>query len=171
MPAITLLPLKDPQVIADVWRRVCAGLELEAVFGPEGRDPRPRAKDTYFLAWDPDHLDRRPCGDGAIGLVYTQRPAPTTMAFALGLFPEYRGRGLGPIVRDAAIELCFDDPAIYKVESEVYAGNAHSLGALHGKYARTKPEGRQRATICVRGQFYDRLLFGLTREEWAGMVP
>lgn len=167
---IVLLPLDDARTIAGLWAQLCEGIEpLEAAFGPEGREPRPRAKDTYYLAWDEEHLGRHACGAGAVGLVYTQRPAPTTMVFALGLFRECRSRGLGPIVRDAAIVHCFGEPEIFKVESEVYSSNAHSLGALHGTHARTKPEGRQRATICIAGMYYDRLLFGLTRPEWEAM--
>jgi RimJ/RimL family protein N-acetyltransferase len=165
---IVLLPLAEPRSIAALWVQVCEKITpLEAAFGPEGRAPRPRPQDTYYLAVDEEYLEAGwTCGDGCIGLVYTQRPSPTTMTFALALFPIYRGQGYGPVLRDATIAHCFADPAIFKVESEVYSSNAHSLGALHGKHARTKPEGIQRATICVDGTFYDRRLFGLTRSEW-----
>lgn len=40
------------------------------------------------------------------------------------------------------------------------------MRALHGKYARTKPEGRDIDAICIDGTYYDRLKFGLTREQW-----
>jgi RimJ/RimL family protein N-acetyltransferase len=172
---IHLTRITDAPTIVSAWLRICRGLApLEIAFGPEGRDPRPRPQDTYYLAWQNltapftagSEIPGWWCGDGALGLVYTQRPAPTTRAFGMGLFLEHRGCGLGALVRDAAYALCFSEAEVWKLESEVYSGNGHSLGALHGGHARAKPEGCQRATICVNGTYYDRLLFGLTRPEW-----
>lgn len=152
------------------WDRLLDGLEPpEAAYGPECREPRPRAKDIYWYALVDNGtafaMGRR-CGDQLIGMVYTQRPAPTTMVFALGLLREYRGMGLGPHLRDAALAYCFSDPEIQKVETEVYSSNTHSLGALHNRHGRMTEEGRQRATIAILGTLYDRVLFGITRPEY-----
>jgi hypothetical protein len=166
--SIALLPLNEPQSIKALYEQVCEGiLPLESAFGTEGRDPRPRPQDTYYLAVDDEHMNTGwACGDGCWGFCWTQRPAPDVMAFALGLFQMYRGRGLGPVVRDALVAHCFSNPEIAKVTSEVYACNLHSLGALHGKHRRTKPEGRDFNALCIDGTYYDRLRFGLTRDEW-----
>lgn len=168
---LVLLPVDDARTIADLWRRVCEGIDpLEVAFGPEGRDPRPRKCDTYYLIWDDDHVEYRACGDGIMGLVYTQRPAPTTARFGMALLPEYRGKGLGTAVRDAAYDLCFSDSNVWKLESEVYSSNEHSLAALHGKHGRSALEGVQRATIRIGSVFYDRLLYGITRPQYFGEV-
>lgn len=141
------------------WALLCEGLDpIEAVFGPEGRDPRPRAQDTYWLA-------RLEAG-ALIGMIWTQRPSQTTVAFGMGLFASCRGRGLGPRMRDAAYDFVFQMPGVHKLESQVYSSNDRSLLALHGPFRRSREEGRQRETIQVNGVFYDRCFFGITRREW-----
>lgn len=154
--------------VTRAWARACEALEPpDLAFGPEWRQPRPRAGEKYFLIWDDQHPLRRACGDGTIGLVFVRWPSETTVTFGLGLWPDCRGQGLGPAVRDAIYAFLFSDPAIHKLESEVYSSNGHSLGALHGRYGRSRLEGRQLETIQIGEAFYDRLLFGLLRDEWA----
>lgn len=144
-----------------LWARACAGLDpLEACFGPEGRAPRPRAGETYWTAW----LD--PMAPGPVGLIWTQRPAPTTATFGLSLFEAWRQRGMGALLRDAALVLAFLEPETWKVETEIYLSNERSLTVLHQHHGRMREEGLQRATIQVGGRYYDRLLVGLTRDEW-----
>ena len=140
------------------WKLCCEGLDpVEAYFGPEGKDTRPRPQDRYFVAIDPS----------PVALIWLQRRAPTTMAFGFGLFPAYRNRGLGPLVRDAAYDFIFQMAGVHKLESEIYESNEHSLAALHrGSRARAREEGRQRETIQVAGTYYDRILFGITKGEW-----
>lgn len=155
----------DPLDVPRCWARLLDGLAVpEQHFGPECRALRPRAHDTY------SHLVAvlgvaGACAE-AIGLAYTQRPAPTTRVFALGLYREHQGHGLGPRARDAIVEHCFADPAVIKVESETYSVNTQSLGALHTRHPRLTPEGRQRATVVIAGVAIDRYLYGITREEW-----
>ncbi len=165
--ALVLLPA-DPSLVPACWSRLLAGIDPpEAAFGPECRDPRPRAGDTYFLAWHEAGLEQGwACGEDIVGLVYTQAPAPTTRRFGLGLFPAYRGHGFAPGLRDAALALCFREPAVHKAETEIYTSNGASLAAYRRKAPRMRVEGQQRATIQVNGIFYDRLLLGITREEW-----
>jgi RimJ/RimL family protein N-acetyltransferase len=148
-----------PENSTRFWALLCEGLKpMEAAFGPEGNQPRPRPQDSYFLV----RLDDR----AVVGMIWTQRPSPTTVAFGMGLFESYRGRAIGPKLRDAVYDFIFTDKAVHKIETEVYASNAHSLGALHGPYRRSREEGRQRETIQVNGIYYDRILFGITRKEW-----
>lgn len=164
---VELVPMA-PFEVPGFWARLLEQLDPpEAVFGPECRVPRPRAHDTYYHIVATAGL-AGVCAD-AIGIAYTQAPSSTTRVFALGLYREYRGRGLGPIARDALVQQCFADAPVLKVESEVYAVNAHSLGALHGRHARLRPEGRQRATVVIAGAPVDRLLYGITRAEWLGL--
>lgn len=159
-PPVDLIPMQAVEVPA-CWSRVLEQLDPpEAYFGPEYLALRPRAHDTYYHAVLSSHF---------VGLAYTQRPASTTMVFALGLYPEWRGKGLGPTVRDAIIRHCFGHPEILKLESQVYSSNARSLGALHGKHSRLPLEGRQVATIVVSGRPIDRLLFGITRPDWQAL--
>lgn len=140
------------------WDRLLQGLSKpEAAFGPEYLDPRPRVRDTYYLALD---------GGVPIGMVYTQRPAPTTITFAIGLFEAHRGRGKGAALRDLAIDFCFSHAKVLKVESEIYTSNAHSLGALRNGHERMIVEGLQRESIYIDGQPYDRMLLGLKKSEW-----
>ncbi len=164
--AIRLVPIY-PQDAPGYWARACEGLDPpDAAFGPEWRVPRPRASERYFLAWHDPMAPGKACGDGALGLVWTQRASPSTVTFGMGLWKEYRGRGWGHLVRDAIYAFVFEDLTVYKLQSEVYASNRQSLGALHGRYARSREEGRQRETIRVQGIYYDRILFGITRGEW-----
>jgi len=159
----------QPAAIAEAWRRVCRGIEPTPAiaFGPEWAEERPRAGDGYALILD-DHAiaNGRACGDEAIGLLWVQKPCETTRVFGFGLFPEYRGYGVGPLVRDAIYTRVFENPAVRKLESCVYTSNPRSLATLHGERGRSLEEGRQRATIQIDGIFYDRVLFGITREEW-----
>jgi RimJ/RimL family protein N-acetyltransferase len=152
--------------IVELWNRVCKGLADPTIhFGPEWTIPRPRLLDTYYAV---SPVDQR---NEDIALVWIQAPAPTTRTFGMGLFEEWRGRRLGPLVRDTALEICFHDPVVWKTESETYGSNLWSLRVLHERHPRTKPEGIQRATIKIGETYYDRHLYGLTREEWeAGLL-
>jgi RimJ/RimL family protein N-acetyltransferase len=150
------------------WERACRGIDPpDLAFGPEWRQPRPRAGEKYFLIWDDHHQLVGPaCGDGPVGLLFVSWPSATTVSFGMGLWVECRGRGLGPDIRDAIYAFLFSDPAIHKLESEVLSSNGHSLGALHGRYGRSRLEGRQLESFQIGHAFYDRLLFGLLRDEW-----
>lgn len=150
------------------WTKLVTGYEDAALlFGPEYQDPRPRAGEKYFIIWDDHHVQPgKTCGDGPVGLMFCRWPSATTVSFGFGLWATCTGQGLGVPVRDAIYEFLFSDAAIHKIESEVYEGNTRSLGALHGRHARSTEEGRQRQTIQVDGVYYDRVLFGTLRAEW-----
>jgi RimJ/RimL family protein N-acetyltransferase len=157
---------------AIAWARLLESLEVpEAAFGPECREPRPRPAERFWLAIDVDRAPvGRECGQvlaAAAGLIYTRAPAPSTRTFGLGLYPAYRGRGLGKRLRDLALELAFADPDVDKVETDIYSSNPWSMQALRdpGGGPMVK-EGRQRRTIMINGVAYDRILLGLTRSEW-----
>jgi RimJ/RimL family protein N-acetyltransferase len=160
---LTLVPMAEEKVAAQ-WARLMQGLNPpEAHYGPEFRTPRPRPQDRYYdvLA---DHADV--AAAYVVGLAYTQAPSPSTRVFGLGLYEEHRGKRLGALLQAACLDLCFRNPYVHKVETEVYASNRHSLGALHGRYGCMIEEGRQRGTIMVEAQPIDRILFGMTRAEW-----
>lgn len=167
-PRFTFHPA-PPETIAESWRRVCKGIEPSPAiaFGPEYDEPRPRAHEGYSLILDAHALTNgRACGDDAIGLLWVQKPSVTTSVIAFGLFAEYRGHGLGPLVRDAIYARVFANPTVHKLESCVYTSNLRSLATLHGERGRSREEGRQRDSIQIDGIYYDRVLFGITREQW-----
>ena len=172
MTRFDFFPILRPKDIAAAWTQCCAELDPpDLAFGPEWREPRPRAGEKYFTIWDGHHLARgQPCGDGSIGLLWVAWPGPTTTRFGMGLWPACRGQGLGPAAADAIYDFLFSDLGIHKVESEVYSSNPHSLAALHGPKAprryRAREEGRQRAAIAIGDRYYDRVLFGYDRDEW-----
>lgn len=168
--------LLERSQVTEFWELACKGLGDPARhFGPEWTEPRPRAIDiAYHIIQmtvtatlsvrgtrDEDIVLNDP-----VALIWIQAPSVTTRAFGMGLFEGYRGQGLGPLVRDAAYELAFADPLVQKLESSVYGSNSHSLHVLHGKAPRAKLEGIQRATVRIGDVFYDRYLYGLTRDEW-----
>lgn len=154
--------------VADHWSELCEGISPpDLAFGPEWTDARPRPGERYFLIWDAGHILRgTKCGDGTVGLLFMSQPAQTTVRYGFGLWPLCRGLGLGHRVRDAIYDFLFSDPAIHKIESEVYSSNRHSLDALHGKHGRSVEEGRQKETIVIDGVFFDRVLYGCTRARW-----
>ncbi len=168
--SLQLIPTAEDIPIRRAWASVLAGLAPpEAAFGPEVSESRPRHGDAYYLITEERPMDAGAgCGDLAVvGLAWLQAPAPTTRVFAFGLARSARGRGLGPQVKDSLLALCFAQPDVFKVETAVYSSNDHSLQALHAKHGVMAEEGRQRATIRIGDTYYDRVLFGLTRAEYA----
>ena len=166
---IQLVRLDSAPEIAMLWGRMVSDLpQLERHFGYEGYVPRPRAHDSYFAVWRDESLgEGKGCGDGAmIGLAYTQQPTPTTMAYGFGLFAEAKGQHTGCDVKAAILAHCFARPKTHRVECEVYGSNPWSLRVLHGRGDPMKQEGIQKAVMEIDGIFYDRVLFGITREEW-----
>lgn len=163
----------NPVDLPHFWARLCAEIDPpDLAFGPEWQQPRPRPGEWYFLIWDGRHPgEGRACGDGTIGLIFLREPSPTTVSFGIGLWPACRGQGLGPAACDDAYDFIFSTfPGIHKIESEVYTSNQRSLAALHGPEAgrryRPHEEGRQRATMAIQERYYDRVLYGYTRDEW-----
>lgn len=168
--AIQLVPTANPDETRGWWRRICEDLSpMEAHFGHEGRVPRPRVQDTYLAVWlDESLAPGKGCGDGRlIGLAWLQRPYPGIRAYGFGLFPECRKLGHGVDVKESILALCFGDPNIHRVETEVYSSNPWSLRVLHGVDDPMTREGVQREVMLLNGRYYDRVLFGITREEWA----
>lgn len=171
---IRLVPTADPGEIAGWWARVCEDLHpMEAHFGHEGRAPRPRIQDAYLAVWlDESLAPGKSCGDGRLlGLAWLQRPYAGIRAYGFGLFPECRGSGHGVCVKSALIARCFSDPDVHRVETEVYASNAWSLCVLHGVDDPMEREGVQREVMSLGGRSYDRVLFGILREEWERSAP
>ncbi|HJR01830.1 MAG TPA: GNAT family protein [Methylomirabilota bacterium] len=170
-------PPASRDAVPRYWAEACVDLDPpDLAFGPEWTVPRPRPAERYFLIWDTAHVLRgAKCGDGTLGLIFLSQPAPTTMRFGIGLWALCRGQGLGPAICDDAYDFIFAGwPEIYKLESEVYTSNLHSLSALHGPKSgrryRAREEGRQRATISIGDRYYDRVLYGYDRDEWFAVV-
>ncbi len=174
---IVLTPLNEPRQIEALWARICEALyPMEAHFGPEGRDPRPRPQDRYLTVGVDHHgAPGHPCGDvEPIGLAWVQAPSATTRAYGFGLFPLCRGLGHGVCVKRALIAHCFAapvDPAVHKVEAEVLGSNLWSLKTLHGLDDEMTEEGRLRETVRLGGVYHDRIFFGITRAEWEATSP
>ena len=170
---IQLVPTADPEDIARWWARVCEDLHpMEAHFGHEGRAPRPRVQDSYLAVWlDESLAPAGGCGDGRlIGLAWLQRPYPGIRAYGFGLFPECRSLGHGVCVKREILSVCFSDPDIHRVETEIYSSNPWSLRVLHGVDDPMTREGIQREVMELNGRYYDRVLYGITRSEWEGVI-
>ena len=83
----------------------------------------------------------------------------------MGLAPDSRGRGLGRLLLERAIEDGFGI-GLERIELEVFASNVRAVQL----YRRTGfvEEGRRRRARHIDGVYDDILLFGLLRHEWRG---
>jgi RimJ/RimL family protein N-acetyltransferase len=155
---ITLEAVQAPALAKGLWHLMTSGLDpIDAYFGPEGHLPRPRLGEQFYEARHEGEL---------VGAAYLKHEGSTTVTFGLGLFPEFRGKGLSPALRDAVLDVCFAKPRVKKVETAIYSSNGPSWEGLHVRNGRMTEEGRQRATILVDGRWVDRILLGIIREEW-----
>jgi RimJ/RimL family protein N-acetyltransferase len=80
-----------------------------------------------------------------------------------------RRKGYGRDTVMAMMRYAFDELGLERLHSDVIAYNEASLGLYVGACGWTI-EGRQRRWHHRRGQFWDRVLIGVTREEYAALV-
>lgn len=86
-----------------------------------------------------------------------------TAEIGLGVLPTHRRKGIGRFAARALLRYSFMKLGVHRVESTVVSGNEASMAMHKGGM---NEEGRQRAAVKVGGQYYDRVMYGLLRDEW-----
>jgi RimJ/RimL family protein N-acetyltransferase len=101
---------------------------------------------------------------GSIGLhAINQKDQTAEFGIAIGE-KDYWSRGFGTEAAQLIIDYGFQQLNLHRISSSVFAFNERSL-KLHAKVG-FKEEGRLRKEVFKNGQFEDRVLFGILREEW-----
>lgn len=123
--------------------------------------PKDDWQTSLFLAMIP--------GPRAIGfgVINRERGLGDVATLQLGLVPEFRGQGYGPVLGRLLTRYAFEHLGMEKVESTAYASNPASVAMQSGGM---RVEGVLRKHCRVRGQYVDQHLFGLTREEWLAQI-
>lgn len=83
--------------------------------------------------------------------------------------PDLRGKGYGRDVVMAAMRYAFDELGLERLDGDIIEFNEASHRLYVGKCG-WKEEGRQRRWHYRQGQFWDRILVGVTREDYAALT-
>ncbi|MER5862034.1 GNAT family protein [Kitasatospora sp. NPDC002040] len=81
---------------------------------------------------------------------------------------EYWGRGHGAEALGLVVDHLFGAYGLNRLELDTWSGNDRAVRAFTRLGFRE--EGRRRSAVLVAGERYDRVLFGMLREEWAARV-
>lgn len=87
-----------------------------------------------------------------------------TFSYAVHVGQEQRGRGFAGEAVLLVVKYYFEELRYQKVTASVYSFNAASI-ALHEKLGFLL-EGTIRRMVYTRGEYFDLLWYGMTREEW-----
>ncbi|WP_426955159.1 GNAT family N-acetyltransferase [Muricoccus radiodurans] len=82
---------------------------------------------------------------------------------------EARGRGVGTDTVMAVMRYAFDELGLERLDGAIIEGHAASI-ALYCRRCGWQVEGRQRRWYFRQGQWFDRLLVGVTREDYAALL-
>ena len=88
-----------------------------------------------------------------------------TFAFGISIFREYQRRGYAEEALRLLFRYMFYERRFQKCNSECLDINEGSI-RLHLKLG-FKEEGRRRRSVYVHGEYHDRILFGLLKEEFS----
>lgn len=94
---------------------------------------------------------------------FNQKDQNAEFGIAIGE-KDYWSKGYGTEATKLLIRYGFQQLNLQRISSSVYAFNERSL-RLHKKVG-FKEEGRLRKDVFKNGQFKDRVIFGILREEW-----
>jgi RimJ/RimL family protein N-acetyltransferase len=83
--------------------------------------------------------------------------------------PAMRGKGVGVDVIMATMRYAFDELHLKRLDGSMIAYNEASLAVYCGKCG-WKEEGRQRDWYFRRGRYWDRILVGVTSEDYRALV-
>lgn len=109
-----------------------------------------------------DQGENKPIGNiGFVNIIQKDRVAE--LGIAIGE-KDYWSKGYGTEAAQLLIRYGFEQVNLHRINSSVFAFNERSL-KLHRKLG-FQEEGRQRKTHFRNGQYWDRVMFGLLREEW-----
>ncbi|MGW2713689.1 GNAT family N-acetyltransferase, partial [Streptomyces sp. NPDC001356] len=78
---------------------------------------------------------------------------------------EFWGRGHGSDALRMLVDHLFGAYCLSRLELDTWSGNERAVRAFTRLGFRE--EGRRRSAVLVEGEHYDRVLFGMLREEWA----
>ena len=87
-----------------------------------------------------------------------------TFMYGLAIRPEHRRKGYASEAMGLVLRYYFGERRYQKVNAEVYSFNEESI-ALH-EHLGFVLEGRLRRTVYSGGAFHDKLIYGLTKEEF-----
>ncbi|MFI2645124.1 GNAT family N-acetyltransferase [Streptomyces sp. NPDC018610] len=154
----------DPQVI----RWAAAG---DPAFGPVTAEAVGLGFDT-MLRLSPRESAvftvEEAAGGKVIGMADYRDLDPYGQVATLGVTigePEFWGRGHGSEALRLLVDHLFGAYALHRLELDTWSGNERAVRAFTRLGFRE--EGRRRAAVLVEGERYDRVLFGMLREEWA----
>jgi RimJ/RimL family protein N-acetyltransferase len=100
---------------------------------------------------------------GHVQLAFDWRHGVARLA-RVGIAPAARGRGLGGAMVRLALARAFVEPAIERVELNVYSWNAAAIRTYERLgFVR---EGTRRSSARVGGERWDTAIMGLLRSEW-----
>jgi RimJ/RimL family protein N-acetyltransferase len=88
-----------------------------------------------------------------------------TFAYGINVQSPHRRHGYARDAIGVVLRYFFEELGYQKVTVEVHAFNEASI-ALHERYG-FQAEGRLRRMVFTRGQYFDLLVFGMTKEEFA----
>jgi Acetyltransferases, including N-acetylases of ribosomal proteins len=102
-----------------------------------------------------------------VGSISTHHCDPRcgTFYYGVAVLPEHQRRGYATDAIRLVLRFYFGELRYQKVNAEVYAFNDASL-CLHRRLG-FREEGRLRRMVYTDGQFFDKVIFGLTAEEFA----
>ncbi|MBZ0300036.1 MAG: GNAT family N-acetyltransferase [Anaerolineae bacterium] len=105
-----------------------------------------------------------------VGTINTHgcNPRCGTFRYGLAIRPEHRRQGYASEAIRLVLRYYFDERRYQKVNAEVYSFNEPSM-RLHERLGFTL-EGRLRRVVYTQGQFFDALIYGMTREEFDSQV-
>jgi RimJ/RimL family protein N-acetyltransferase len=101
-----------------------------------------------------------------VGTINTHHCDPRigTFQYGLGILPPYRRNGYASEAIALTLRYYFHERRYQKVNASVYSFNEPSI-RLHERLGFAL-EGRLRRNVYTLGQYFDLLLYGLTREEF-----
>jgi RimJ/RimL family protein N-acetyltransferase len=102
-----------------------------------------------------------------VGTINTHacNPRCGTFMYGIAVHPDHRRKGYASEAMGLVLRYYFDERRYQKVNAEVFGFNAPS-NALHERLGFTL-EGRLRRMIYSGGVFHDKLIYGMTQEEFA----
>ena len=80
--------------------------------------------------------------------------------------PAHQGKGYATAAAELAVDYCFTERRLHKVDARVLAFNDGSRAVL--EKLGFEREGRRRETFYVDGEYVDADLYGLVESEWDG---
>ena len=83
--------------------------------------------------------------------------------------PSMRGKGVGVDVIMATMRYAFDELHLRRLDGSMVAYNEASLGVYCGKCG-WKEEGRQRDWYYRKGRYWDRIIVGVTSDDYRALV-